>query len=154
MFLPLLGAVTGFAVYVLAKAGVLIVSDTGQAGGADLSPFFISFIGIMSGMLSDKALATIQRVGEAWFKDAQADKDRYWIGDQTLLSDNDTLYTDLSQLFDVSESRIEGWLSGDVPVPSYNQKLIAAWLNQSQRNLFSGIPPNKFIENPVVAKTS
>jgi len=42
LLVPLLGGVTAFAVYILAKAGVLIIADFGGSGEASINPYFIS----------------------------------------------------------------------------------------------------------------
>jgi len=72
IFLPLLGAITGFSVLILAKAGVLLIAESGGNGeqGAFLSPYFIAFLGIVSGMLSQEALDSILNVGRRMFNDA------------------------------------------------------------------------------------
>lgn len=51
---PLLGTVTAVAIYILAKAGQLVL-DPSKAS-ATMSPWFISFMAIISGLLSGAAL--------------------------------------------------------------------------------------------------
>lgn len=151
-FRPFLGAITALSVFILAKAGVLIISTPAQgAEGATLSPYFISFIGIISGMLADSALDTIQRAGNNWFKNSQATPDRWvyglgdaLIGDKTVdkavqdktLSENIEL---LSETLNVSNKTIKKWIDEKEQVPADRQAIIAAFVRKPPRELFSGI---------------
>lgn len=141
-FFPLLGAVTAFAVYILAKAGVLIIADTGSGGrGGSLSPYFISFIGLVSGMLADNALDTIQRVGGGWFKDSSSEKERWAVDLKQVCEAADVTAVDIANLIECSPGTVQKWFDEITPVPPYPQKLIAARLNLPLRKLFSDIPP-------------
>jgi len=143
-FFPLMGAVTAFAVYVLAKAGVLIISDTGSGGGA-LSPYFISFIGLVSGMLADNALDTIQNLGGNWFKEPPAGPDRWAIGlDDRCKNAHEKLTIDeIADLTGYLKETARAWVEEVKPVPYSAQKLISARLNTPIRELFSDIPPRR-----------
>lgn len=143
-FRPLLGAITAFAVYVLAKAGVLIVSNNGTSGeGASLSPFFISFVGLMSGMLSEDALNTIQNVGGNWFKNSDEGIDRWGIGLAEKFEAKQISTKEIANLVKVPDDTVQKWLNEEEAIPAAKQELIAAWLQTSPRTLFSDMPPNK-----------
>ena len=62
-FRPFLGMITALAIFVLAKAGVLVVAgSSGQNNiSSELSPFFISFLAIISGLLSEQATDRIKQ---------------------------------------------------------------------------------------------
>ena len=69
LFRPFLGMVTAFAVFVLAKAGQLTISSGSNVDvlSEDLSPYFISFLAIVSGLLSEQAIRRIRGVGDNIF---------------------------------------------------------------------------------------
>ena len=71
---PMLGAITALVVFILLKAGVLIVTDSAKLGEvAPLNPFFIAFVGIVSGLLSENALEMVRNVGKSWFSQSGND---------------------------------------------------------------------------------
>jgi hypothetical protein len=62
------GGIMALVVYLVAKASVPIVTDTSRVGGqAPLNPYFISFVGIISGLASERAIRSLQGVGESVF---------------------------------------------------------------------------------------
>lgn len=151
-FRPFLGAITALSIFILAKAGVLIISTPDQgAGGAELSPYFLSFIGIISGMLADSALDTIQRTGNNWFKNSEVSRDlwAYGLGKALAgdpnakkeqrdknLEDNMAL---LSETLDVSVPTIMKWVDEKQKVPASMQALISAFVRIPPRELFSDV---------------
>jgi hypothetical protein len=70
MFTPLLGMITAFAVFILIQAGVLIITQPPAegAGPGQLNPYVISFIGIVSGLVSDRAIGKLSEVAGNLFK--------------------------------------------------------------------------------------
>ena len=85
---PLLGMVTAIAIFVLAKAGQLTISA--DSGSAELNPFVISFLAIISGMLTEQAIEKIGKSAGVVFKSGDSagngDLDNGGNGD----SDNDS----------------------------------------------------------------
>jgi len=69
-FIPLIGAVVAIGGYVLAKAGLLLLSSA--QGENSLSPFMISLVGIVSGLLAKEVIDTIAARGRRMM----ADRDR------------------------------------------------------------------------------
>ena len=67
LFLPLVGGVSAFIIFVFFKAGQLTISS--GSGTSSLSPFFLSFVGIISGLLSERAYARMESVGTKFFTD-------------------------------------------------------------------------------------
>ena len=62
------GGVTALVVYLVAKASVPIITDTSRTGGqSPLNPYFISFVGIMSGLVSERAMRSLRNMGEGIF---------------------------------------------------------------------------------------
>lgn len=145
LFKPVLGTVTAFAVFILAKAGFLIISDTGATGdGATLSPFFISFIGLMSGLLAEDALNTILHIGRTWFKESSHNKERWGVGLKNHVKDTDKLA--LIKYTKVSAETLEQWLDETKTIPTKAQRTIASYLRIEQRKLFTDLAPNEMID--------
>ncbi len=149
VFRPFLGAITAFAVYVLAKAGVLVISapSVGE-DSASLSPFFVSFLGIISGLLAEQALDTIQRAGTAWFSQSEtAGRARWGFGLAAALGRDaqdaagkdafEKQKRELAETLGVSAKQLDEWIAEEKPVPPPQQMLIAAYLHRSPRELFS-----------------
>lgn len=63
-FRPFLGMIIALAMYVMIKSGQSTLFDDTER---DLSPFFISFLGIISGMLAEQAYRRISFTGESLF---------------------------------------------------------------------------------------
>lgn len=59
-FRPALGMIIALAIYVMIKSGQSAIPNN---DGRDLSPYFISFVGIISGMLADKAYQYLTDAG-------------------------------------------------------------------------------------------
>jgi hypothetical protein len=64
-FIPLIGAVVAIGGYVLAKTGLLLLSSA--RGETSLSPFMISLVGIVSGLLAKEVIDTISARGRKIF---------------------------------------------------------------------------------------
>lgn len=60
-FIPLIGAVVAIGGYVLAKTGLLLLSSA--HGESSLSPFMVSLVGIVSGLLAKEVIDTIAARG-------------------------------------------------------------------------------------------
>jgi len=139
---PMLGAITALVLFILLKAGVLVITDSAKLGEvAPLSPFFIAFVGIVSGFLSENALETVRSVGQSWFRGVGRDQKPRWAsGLKQHLSATKTI-ADLSAKTGVDATLLEKWINEEVPVPVDMQKLIAVWLDKDARTLFTDVPP-------------
>jgi hypothetical protein len=78
-FRPFLGMIVALAMYVLVKSGLSSIVDS---TAEDLSPFLISFLGIVSGMLSEQAYKKIATTGNNMLTGGSA-KDKEIEGDST-----------------------------------------------------------------------
>lgn len=65
VFRPMLGMVTAFAVFIVIQAGALVVTTpTGSAADeTQINAYFIAFVAILSGMLSEQAVGTLRDAG-------------------------------------------------------------------------------------------
>jgi hypothetical protein len=77
LILPFVGAMSAFIIFVFIKAGQLTLTAGGSSDA--LNPFVLSFVGIISGLLSERAYARMAEVGGNFFKVDQ-DRSRYGVG--------------------------------------------------------------------------
>ena len=153
LFRPFLGMVTAVAVYVLAKAGQLTISDVSasQSLSENLNPFFISFLGIISGLLSEQATERIRSAGGMIFQGAGGDAggpDRWAVGLEAEIKRQGKTAAELAPFVDVPEKTIEEWLAESKPVPAEGQQVIAAWLGVPVRKLFTDVSPASTAKAP------
>lgn len=150
LFRPFLGAITALSVFILVKAGVLVASlPTPNGESANLSPFFISFLAIVSGLLAEQALETIEQVGERFFTQSKAAPGERWaFGLMTALrgpDGTDATYEknlkDLSSALGIVEEQIVKWANEKEPVPDSFQRIMAAFFRLPLRSLFTDIKP-------------
>ncbi len=73
IFRPMLGMVTAFAVFIVIQAGALVVTTpTGSAADAtQINAYFIAFVAVLSGMLSEQAVGTLREAGTKLLGDHQ-----------------------------------------------------------------------------------
>lgn len=143
IFRPLLGAITALSVYIVARAGIFVFSDPSASGPrSPLSPFFISFLAIISGLLAERALLSIQNMGARWFSSAEEQKDsRFARGVAGEIEKQKRNIAEIQALLDVDPATTAGWLKENTAVPRHAQATIAAWLGKPIRDLFSDLPP-------------
>ncbi len=147
LFRPFLGMVMAIAIFILAKAGQIIISDTGMQEGvnSNLNPFFISFLAIISGILSEQAYEKIHRSGIAFFGVEAVTPQRWGIHLQERMTEKGRTEEDLAALFSVSPQIARNWLEEQTPLPEREQELIAVWLGCGVREIFSDLPPGRII---------
>jgi hypothetical protein len=148
---PFLGAITSFVIFIAAKAGIPLITDVARVGAnAPINPYFISFLAIISGLLSERALETLRRVGATYFREGDGNEPARWARDG-MLHEFEVIKRDPKTLLEplrVKESELGDWLAGKEPMPKSAQVLIAAVLNKPRRDLFTDLPPPGQ-ENPV-----
>lgn len=138
------GAVLAIVMFIIAKAGVPILADTGKIGGnAPLNPYFISLLAVVSGLMSDRSMATIRNVASSLLQRVGgADcSQRYSrvILDDALKTVNREV-DGLAQSLEISADDTRKLFSGNDKISPDQQKLIAAYLGQPLRELFSDLP--------------
>ena len=141
LFRPFLGMVTAVAIFVLAKAGQISISDASLSQGIseNLNPFLISFLAVLSGLFSEHAYERIQRAGWAIFRsgDSSESKDRWAYRVQAEIDAQSKDKNDLVKFLRVPSEAINDWLDEKQMVPEDSQDIIAAWLGRERRELFS-----------------
>lgn len=63
--LPFVGSISAFVIFIFINAGQLTL--TADGGSNSLSPYVLSFIGIVSGLLSERAYMRISEIGTKCF---------------------------------------------------------------------------------------
>lgn len=138
LLLPFVGGMSAFIILIFLKAGQL--SMTGGETSDNLSPFFLSFVGIISGLLSERAYARMSEVGSNFFS-VQEDKPRWGIRLEEAIQGADLSVHDMSVFLDLDEIAAEDIISGKSTATQIQQRLIAAAVRSDIRELFTDQPP-------------
>ena len=142
---PLFGVITAFVIFIVAKAGIPLIADSTRLGAnAPINPYFISFLAIISGMLSERALVSLTRIGSNYFREGDAGEPLRWAR-KSLMEDFRTAGRDpdqLRRLLKAKDSEWSEWLQGKEAMPASVQVMVAAVLQKPRRELFTDIPPD------------
>jgi hypothetical protein len=145
LFRPFLGAIAALVIFVVARTGVFIIAEPGnQSKGAPLSPFFISFVAIVSGLLAEQAIAKIQGLGSSWFQDSVADAtDRYALRVAEEAATQNKTQEQFQKLAGLDDSEAQALFDGQAKVKASTQKLVSVWLAKPVRDLFTDMAPEQ-----------
>jgi hypothetical protein len=142
LFLPLVGGVSAFIIFVFFKAGQLTISS--GSGGSSLSPFFLSFVGIISGLLSERAYARMESVGSKFFT-VEGDNLRWGVRLRVALDESGLSISNLASYLGVEEGTAKKLVDEITPATQNQQLLIAACLRQEIRELFTDAAPKGIV---------
>jgi len=137
------GAIIALVIFIVAKAGVPVIADASKlSGDAPINPYFVSFLAIISGMLSERAIITVQNQGERFFSSGAGEPDRWARADlgPDLQEQKLTMKT-LAGYLGIAESDAEKIVKGQEKADFKQQLIISIYLRSSIRDLFSDIPP-------------
>lgn len=147
LFRPCQGILMALVVFVLLKAGQLTM---GAADNDTLNPYFVAFVGTVSGLLSPDAYRLVQRAGASLIPAGDDATDRWAIGLAQSMQDNGVDAATLAQGIGVRIEDLTAWMSETAPVPAVQQRVVAAWLHADPRRLFtSDRPPQIAAPAPV-----
>lgn len=145
-FRPFLGMIMAMAIFVLVKAGQLTISSSGGTDDlSGLSPFFLSFVAIISGLLSEQAYQKIYLAGQNFLGVAEADTERWALNLVTAIQSRGRQPSELLLFLSATETELNDWISAAKPVPQQQQNIISAWLDMPSREIFSDQPPHESI---------
>jgi hypothetical protein len=138
---------SAFIIFVFVKAGQLTLT----AGGATepLNPFVLSFVGIISGLLSELAYSRMAEIGSSFFK-ADEETRRYGLGLRAALEESGVDQQALASYLRLSDDETAAIVDGRSAAGPLHQQLVAACLRRSVRELFTDLPPDA----PVAAAPS
>ena len=141
---PFLGMVTALAIFVLVKSGQIVFSSTSGPGIFNsLNPFFISFLAIISGLLSEQAYEKIEAAGQAFFKVEKQQGSRFAIRLREFLEEEGKKTEELAEFLNVPRDTLEKWIREEQAVPEEGQKIIAAFLRKPARTVFTDQAPKR-----------
>jgi phage shock protein A len=139
------GAIAALVIFVVAKAGVPLVTDASKIGGdAPINPYFISFLAIISGLLSERAIASVQAQGGRFFGSEPPDEPRRWIKDDLSaeMQSQNLSAKALAAYLGMEEEGVESIVKGLQTADAEQQKVIAIYLRRNKRDIFTDMPPN------------
>ena len=157
LLIPMLGAITALVLFIVMRAGVMVITESSQSGEAvPLSPFFLGFLGIVAGFLSENTLETVRGLGQSWLKRSASEKEEepalWGQGLEVYLGDDRKLET-LANRTGVELAVLRRWFGGTERVPADMQRVISAWLDVDRAVLFSDQPPKAGWSVAVARKT-
>lgn len=140
------GAITALVIFIVAKAGVPVIADASRLGGdAPINPYFVSFLAIISGLMSENAILSVQTQGARFFGAEATSEPKRWAR-QDLRQAFEAANRDperVKRLLQASNDEFEGWVSGSEPIPPNVQMIIAGVLQTPPRDIYTDIPPDK-----------
>jgi hypothetical protein len=138
------GAITALVIFIVAKAGVPVIADASKLGGeAPINPYFVSFIAVLSGLLSENAIASVQAQGAKFFGTNTPTQPDRWAREDlnVLLQPPDLTLKAIGEYLGTTEDVTTSILSGKAPASFDQQKTIALYLRRQVRDLFSDLSP-------------
>ncbi len=137
------GAITALVIFIVAKAGVPVIADATRFGGeAPINPYLVSFLAIISGLMSENAIGSVQAQGVKFFGAGSDGPDRWTRSDLSSdLTTQGLSLTNLAAYLGASEDDAAAMLKGSAKIPPAQQKVIAIYLRRSPRDLYTDIPP-------------
>ena len=136
--LPSIGMISAFIIFIFINAGQMTL--TTDPGSSDLNAFALSFIGIISGLLSERAYIRISDVGNTFFK-AKEGQTRWAIGLAEAMKSSALSMDDLSRHLGLAQSEVARIVEQSAPATQYQQQLIAAFVRRPVRDIFTDLPP-------------
>jgi chromosome segregation ATPase len=140
---PMLGAITAIVLFIFLRAGVIVVTDSTKLNEAPpLSPFFIAFVGIVAGFLSENAMETVTRIGQSWLRGGgQGPKvERWGIDLNTRVVAPKTL-EEFASATGADVQTVRQWFDAETGIPPEAQTQIALWLGLPPHQLFTDLRP-------------
>jgi hypothetical protein len=128
------------------SGGVPVITDASRLGGdAPINPYFVSFLAIISGLMSENAILSIQAQGTRFFAPQTETEPLRWA--RFDLHDNfkkaNRNPENVSRLLTVEASQFDAWISGKASIPANAQMMIAGVLEMPRRDLFTDLPPEQ-----------
>jgi len=138
------GAITALIIFIVSKAGIPLVADTSRmAEETPINPYLVSFLAIISGLMSENAIMSVQNRATKLFGANTPSEPERWA--RTDLHKAFELAKrnpeSVRQLLAASPDEFNGWISGTSALPVEAQTLIAGVLGLSRRDLFTDFPP-------------
>ena len=144
IFRPFLGMITALAMFVFAKAGQITITEPSitTMQSHELNPFLVSFLAIISGLLSEQAIDRISRTGRGIFRGDTENNDQSSPANNIAVppefnlveafdQNSDKTFSNLAAHLNVTEEKIKRWYEGNETVPINLQTKIKIWFQQT-----------------------
>ncbi len=138
--LPFVGGTSAIMVLIFLQAGQLTL--TGGGSTDTLDPFVLSFFGIISGLLSERAYEKVSQIGSNIFS-VEDRQQRWGIGLAEHLKAVGLDVGDLAMHLHTGVDEAESIVHGQAPASLDQQRVIGALLRRSHREIFTDIPPQE-----------
>jgi hypothetical protein len=138
------GAITALVIFIVAKAGVPVIADASRLGGdAPINPYFVSFLAIISGLMSENAILSVQTQGARFFAQEVPPDQLRWARSnlREAFTKANRNPDNVKRLLNAEDGQFEAWMSGKEPMPGNAQTMIAGVLEMPRRDLFTDMPP-------------
>jgi hypothetical protein len=140
------GAITALVIFIVAKAGVPVIADASRLGGdAPINPYFVSFLAIISGLMSENAILSVQTQGARFFAQEVPPDPLRWarfnLRDAFAKANRNP--ENVKRLLNADDSQFDAWISGKEAMPGNAQTMIAGVLDMPRRDLFTDLPPDE-----------
>jgi len=140
------GAITALVIFIVAKAGVPVIADASRLGGdAPINPYFVSFLAIISGLMSENAILSVQTQGKRFFAQETPPDPPRWarFNLREAFAKANRNPENVKRLLDVEDSQFDAWISGKEAMPGNAQTMIAGVLEIPLRDLVTDLPPEE-----------
>ena len=138
LVLPLVGSMSAFIILIFVSAGQLTL--TSGADNNDLNPFTLSFLAIISGLLSERAYTRMADVGSNFFR-VDDGQPRWANGLKEAMATAGVSTADLARHLYIAEEEAGRIVNETVTATLDQQRLIAACLRVPVRDIFTDVPP-------------
>jgi hypothetical protein len=139
LILPFIGSMSAFVIYVFLSAGQLTLTagDTSDS----LNPFVLSFVGIISGLLSERAYNRIADVGSNFFK-IDDGTPRWALNLKAAMEAAGVTTAEIARHLGITEEEAGRIVDEATTATLPQQRLIAACLRRNLRDIFTDVPPD------------
>jgi hypothetical protein len=141
-----LGSITALVIFIVVKAGVPIVADASKLGGdTPINPHFVSFLAIISGLRSEKGIASVRAQAGKYF-DSETNETLRWARAELREAVAQTRRTPahLAKSLDASETNSTTGFREKSRLPG-NSKAARCDVDRPVRDLFSDIAPDDIV---------
>jgi hypothetical protein len=143
MLIPLFGGLVALVFFIVVKAGVIVAIDprTNGPDSGDFNPFFVMFLGVVAGLLTNQVVEKVQSSAQTFLQTGGVARQRYFIGNAEQISEDNRKM--LARQLGISDGDMSNVLAGRQQVDVYAQKLIADSLEASVQKTFTDIKPSE-----------
>lgn len=141
---PMLGAITAIVLFIFLRAGVIVVTDSTKLNETPpLNPFFIAFVGIVAGFLSENAMQSVTTIGQSWLRGSdRATPVERWGIDLTKHVMAPKTLEEFAKATENDLKTVVQWFNTETTIPPEAQKQIGLWLGIDPHLLFTDLSPS------------